>query len=113
MQVKRGQHPHAHATTGGGTLYDIGIYCINAARYLFRAEPKEVMAMSVNSVPDKLPEIDEIDRRRILRFDGERVATFVSQLRRGGRRVVSSRRHRGPARTSIPPTSTRKGSRIR
>ena len=24
---------------GGGTLYDIGIYCINAARYLFRAEP--------------------------------------------------------------------------
>ena len=34
---------------GGGTLYDIGVYCINAARYLFRAEPKEVMAISVNS----------------------------------------------------------------
>ena len=29
---------------GGGTLYDIGIYCINAARYLFRAEPIEVFA---------------------------------------------------------------------
>ena len=27
---------------GGGTLYDIGVYCINAARGLFRAEPKEV-----------------------------------------------------------------------
>ena len=24
---------------GGGTLYDIGIYCLNAARYLFRSEP--------------------------------------------------------------------------
>jgi predicted dehydrogenase len=32
---------------GGGTLYDIGIYCINAARYLFRDEPREVTAMSV------------------------------------------------------------------
>ena len=34
---------------GGGTLYDIGVYCINAARYLFRAEPTEVLALSVNS----------------------------------------------------------------
>jgi predicted dehydrogenase len=27
-----------------GPLYDIGIYCINASRYLFRAEPEEVFA---------------------------------------------------------------------
>src|SRR5207248_8342563 len=27
---------------GGGTLFDIGIYCINAVRYLFRDEPVEV-----------------------------------------------------------------------
>ncbi len=26
---------------GGGTLYDIGVYCINAARNLFRAEPTQ------------------------------------------------------------------------
>jgi len=26
---------------GGGTLYDIGVYCINAARYLFRAERRD------------------------------------------------------------------------
>ena len=44
---------------GGGTLYDIGVYCINAARYLFRAEPKEVMAMSVNSGAARVKEIDE------------------------------------------------------
>lgn len=35
---------------GGATLHDIGVYCINAARYLFRAEPKEVMVISVISV---------------------------------------------------------------
>ena len=40
---------------GGGTLYDIGVYCINAARYLFRAEPTEVLACSVNSDPGGFP----------------------------------------------------------
>jgi predicted dehydrogenase len=78
MQVKPG-NIRTRRELGGGTLYDIGIYCINAARYLFRAEPKEVVAVSVNSVPDKLPEIDE-STAAILRFDGERVASFVSSF---------------------------------
>ena len=64
---------------GGGTLYDIGVYCINAARYLFRAEPKEVLAVSVNSGSKKLDEIDE-STAAILRFDGERVAAFVTSF---------------------------------
>jgi glucose-fructose oxidoreductase len=64
---------------GGGSLYDIGVYCINAARYLFRAEPKEVMAISVNSGAAKLREIDE-STGALLRFDGERVAAFVTSF---------------------------------
>ena len=64
---------------GGGTLYDIGIYCINAARYLFRAEPTEVMAVSVNSGLERLKEIDETTGA-VLRFDGDRVATFVTSF---------------------------------
>jgi predicted dehydrogenase len=64
---------------GGGTLYDIGVYCINAARYLFRAEPTEVLACSVNGDPVRLPEIDETTAA-ILRFEGERVATFVTSF---------------------------------
>jgi glucose-fructose oxidoreductase len=64
---------------GGGTLYDIGIYCINAARYLFRAEPTEVLACSVNADPDRLPGIDETTAA-ILRFEGERVASFVTSF---------------------------------
>lgn len=69
----------ARRAMGGGTLYDIGVYCINAARYLFRAEPKEVLACSVNSAPDRLPEIDE-STAAVLRFDGERLASFVTSF---------------------------------
>ena len=64
---------------GGGTLYDIGVYCVNAARYLFRAEPTEVMAISVNAGAPALREIDE-STGAILRFDGERVAAFVTSF---------------------------------
>ncbi len=67
------------ADKGGGTLYDIGVYCINAARYLFRAEPREVAAMSVNSGSKKLAEIDE-STGALLRFEGERVAAFVTSF---------------------------------
>lgn len=65
--------------TGGGTLYDLGVYCINAARYLFRAEPTEVLAASVNAVPKRLPEIEE-STAAILRFEGERLASFVTSF---------------------------------
>jgi glucose-fructose oxidoreductase len=64
---------------GGGTLYDIGIYCINAARYLFRGEPTHVAAISVNGGNPKLHEIDE-STGAIMRFEGERVATFVTSF---------------------------------
>ncbi len=64
---------------GGGTLYDIGVYCINASRALFRAEPKEVIALSVNSGTAKLNEIDE-STGAVLRFDGERLAAFVTSF---------------------------------
>jgi predicted dehydrogenase len=64
---------------GGGTLYDIGVYCINAARHLFRSEPKEVLAISVNSGSAKFAEIDE-STGALMRFDGERVAAFVTSF---------------------------------
>jgi predicted dehydrogenase len=64
---------------GGGTLYDIGVYCINAARYLFRAEPSEVVAIAVNSGVSKLSEIDE-STGALLRFSGGRVAAFVTSF---------------------------------
>jgi len=81
MTVRRGDIRTKKAF-GGGSLYDIGVYCINAARYLFRAEPKEVVAVSVNSGVRALAEIDE-STAAILRFDGGRVASFVTSFNGG------------------------------
>jgi predicted dehydrogenase len=78
MTVRRGD-VRTKRDMGGGTLYDIGVYCINAARYLFRAEPTEVMAISVNSGTAKLEQIDE-STGALLRFEGGRVAVFVTSF---------------------------------
>jgi predicted dehydrogenase len=67
------------AALGGGTLYDLGVYCINAARYLFRSEPTEVVAISVNSGVQKLAEIDE-STGALLRFRDDRLAAFVTSF---------------------------------
>jgi predicted dehydrogenase len=67
---------------GGGTLYDIGVYCINAARNLFRAEPTQVSAVSINSGTAALAEIDETTAAT-LRFGDERVASFVTSFNAG------------------------------
>ena len=81
LTVKKGDI-RTRKDLGGGTLYDIGVYCINAARYLFRSEPKEVMAISVNSGAKGLGEIDE-STGALLRFEGERVAAFVTSFNAG------------------------------
>jgi predicted dehydrogenase len=89
----KGDNIRTEKELGGGTLYDIGIYCINAARHVFRAEPKEVMAISVNSGSPKLAEIDE-STGALLRFDGERVAAFVSSFNAadvGSYRIVGTK----------------------
>jgi predicted dehydrogenase len=57
--------------TGGGVLWDIGIYCINAARSLFRDEPIEVQAATAGV----RGEVEEAVTGW-LRFPGDRLATF-------------------------------------
>ncbi len=61
---------------GGGTVYDIGVYCLNAARYIFQAEPTEVFAFSANNGDRRFREIDEMTAC-VFRFPGERLATFT------------------------------------
>jgi predicted dehydrogenase len=61
---------------GGGPLYDIGIYCINAARYLFQDEPVEVCAFNANNGEERFQEVDEMTSA-ILRFPKERLATLI------------------------------------
>jgi predicted dehydrogenase len=78
MKVRRGDIRTKRAY-GGGTLYDIGVYCINAARHLFRAEPTEVSAISINSGVATLAEVDETTAAT-LRFGNDRVATFITSF---------------------------------
>jgi glucose-fructose oxidoreductase len=61
---------------GGGTLYDIGIYCINAVRYLLKDEPIEVTAFSASGPDRRFKEVDEMTGA-VLRFPGDRLATFI------------------------------------
>lgn len=60
---------------GGGSLYDVGIYCLNAARYVFAAEPTEVTAMQAVG-GGRFAECDEMTAAT-LRFPGDRLASFV------------------------------------
>lgn len=78
MTVRKGDI-RTRPETGGGTLYDIGVYCINAARYLFRSEPTEVMAISVNSGASRTREIDE-STGAVMKFAGDRVAAFITSF---------------------------------
>ena len=61
--------------TGGGTLWDIGIYCVNAARYLFRAEPVEVFACTSSVRPQPGFEVEEMSSA-ILKFPDGKIAEF-------------------------------------
>jgi predicted dehydrogenase len=64
------------ADLGGNPLDDMGIYCINAARYLFRAEPVEITAFQASKSDPKFSEVPEMVSV-IMRFPGERLAQFV------------------------------------
>ena len=92
MTVRRGDI-RTKRVYGGGTLYDIGVYCINAARNLFRSEPTQVAAVSINSGLATFAEIDETTAA-ILRFGDDRVATFVTSFNAadaGAYRIVGTK----------------------
>lgn len=61
---------------GGGPLYDMGVYCINAARYLFRAEPIEVTALAESKRERRFANVEEMVSVA-MRFPEERLAVFT------------------------------------
>lgn len=77
MQVKEG-NIRLSGGLGGGPLNDIGIYCINAARYIFQDEPVEVCAFAATRDDDRrFTEIDE-QLGAVMRFPRARIATFIA-----------------------------------
>jgi predicted dehydrogenase len=71
---------------GGGAVYDLGVYCINAARYLFRSEPYEVFAWHSSSSDRRFKEVPEMTSA-LLRFPGERLASFTCSFGASDRSV--------------------------
>jgi predicted dehydrogenase len=64
---------------GRGGLFDLGIYCVNAARMVFRSEPTEVMAMHAGLGTGRFREVPEMTAA-VLRYPGERLAMFTCSL---------------------------------
>lgn len=76
LQVDAGNVRLLPAERGGGPLYDLGVYCVNAARYLFRAEPTAAWAVTATRPGARFRETDE-SMACVLRFPGHRLATFT------------------------------------
>jgi predicted dehydrogenase len=62
---------------GGGALYDMGVYCINAARNLFQSEPTEAFAFTMSGQDPRFRDVDEV-AAALLRFPGGRIAELVA-----------------------------------
>ena len=75
MQVKE-ENIRVKAEHGGGFTWDLGVYCVNGARYLFQDEPIEVIARMAGKKGD--PRFREVEEfcSAILTFPGDRQATF-------------------------------------
>jgi glucose-fructose oxidoreductase len=63
----------------GGPLYDVGVYCINAARYIFREEPIEAVCFSASGNDPRFRKVEEMTSV-ILRFPGDRLANFTASF---------------------------------
>ena len=63
---------------GGGCMPDVGIYCLNAARFLTNEEPEEVFAVTVQ--PKNDPRFKEVESRCevIVKFPSGMTANFTS-----------------------------------
>jgi len=75
-QIKDPDNIRLREKLGGGPLQDIGIYCLNAARSLFQANPIEVQAWESKSGDPRFREVEETVSA-LLRFPGDRIAKFT------------------------------------
>jgi len=88
MQVSDDNIRLAPLEKGGGPLYDIGIYCINAARYCLGEDPVEVWAAGTRSKDPRFRDVDETVAA-VMRFKDERVASFTCSFGAADKAVYS------------------------
>ncbi|MNJ91385.1 Glucose--fructose oxidoreductase precursor [compost metagenome] len=75
MRVKEG-NVRTDKKRGGGPLFDIGIYCINALRNFFGELPEKVQAFSNKGFDERSKEVEEMVSVN-MKFSGGRLATFI------------------------------------
>jgi glucose-fructose oxidoreductase len=75
MQVKP-NNIRVKRELGGGPEWDIGIYCQNAARYVFADEPTQVWATTTNSGDRRFTEVPETVHV-LMKFPRNRAANFI------------------------------------
>jgi glucose-fructose oxidoreductase len=57
----------------------MGVYCINAARYLFRSEPEQVFAWNMSSSDKRFREVPEMTSG-LLKFSDDRIVSFTTSF---------------------------------
>ncbi len=75
MQVKDG-NIRLRRDLGGGPLLDLGIYCLNAARYILGSEPLEVTTLVGNIGEKRFSRVEEAVAA-LMRFPNDCLATFM------------------------------------
>ncbi|MFM1849028.1 MAG: hypothetical protein RL417_2502 [Pseudomonadota bacterium] len=71
------ESPRTRRQLFGGPMYDIGIYGINASRYLFRAEPIRVTALASELLDPRFSDVPALESA-ILDFGSGRLATITA-----------------------------------
>jgi glucose-fructose oxidoreductase len=70
------------AERGGGPLFDLGVYCINAARYLFRSEPVYVVSRTADFGSGRFERVSGTCAALLI-FPEDRVAQFTCSFAAG------------------------------
>lgn len=77
-QIK-GRNSRLEGDLDGGALLDIGIYCINAARYIFRDEPVRVSGRLIRGEDPRFTEVDGTTCGTLY-FSNDRHASFSASF---------------------------------
>ena len=75
LRVQEPDDPRLQRRLGGGTVYDLGVSAIFAARTLFGAEPAQVMAMTARMTRRYGGDVDE-STVALIRFPEDRLTHF-------------------------------------
>lgn len=78
MQAGPNNH-RLQAAHWGGPLQDIGVYCLNAARHVFAAEPTEAVAVTARGEDPRFREVEETIAVT-LRFPGGALGVFTASF---------------------------------